>query len=153
MSMFDPRIYDKTQTAYNMAKYFNDRKEYLTKKVAVFVIPSLVKQGIQEIELTIPFSAVINKIIANCVTAGNTVTEFKIEKCSEVSYINGTYNWSSITDEGQYFNISPLSKNSKTSPQPQITNNQVTPNDLFRVNFVNVGAGIRSISINIELII
>jgi len=124
----------------------NALPDYFKTKVITFVFASTVDVGIQEAEIKFPYQGEIVGVSASCSTEGNDITEIDIEKVNELDFINKNP-WSNVLSRRLL-----IPYGSKVDDQQAaIALPQVTKNDYFRVNVKQVGQGLSSLIVQIEV--
>ncbi|QNR70413.1 hypothetical protein IAQ67_29105 (plasmid) [Paenibacillus peoriae] len=136
------RAFDRAQDAFNLAK-----KEPVQQKVLMFIIPSKVKQGVVKTETRFPYAGRIVSAYASCGTAGTTVTEIQVERCSQSDY-DTIPNWNNIFADNLKF---AADAKSTTNSTYAMADDAVHPDDHFRVNVVGLGQGIEDIVLEVVI--
>ncbi|GBF32204.1 hypothetical protein DCCM_0395 [Desulfocucumis palustris] len=132
----------------------NHRLDGELKKVIVFVIPGkVITPGIQKIEIRFPFDGEIVDVYASCSVPGTERTVLQIQKISQNNYddLSGEPGgWVSVLstplmlDRGE--------KSTLTGNIPAVIGvSEVTLNDHFRVDIVELGPGISDITVEIAV--
>lgn len=137
--------------SYNRALLNNRRIERIDDKVMVFIVPSIVQVGVVRTELRFPYKGKILDVYTTCGTVGTSSTVIDIERCTQSDY-DGTPTWRSIFSN--LVTIDGNKKSNKSSISPYGVNPtqiNVEENDHFRINLVQVGSGVKDITV--ELVI
>jgi hypothetical protein len=126
-----------------------DAYRYAREKVIVFVIPGIVRTGVQGVEIKFPFNGLIFDIYANNGTPGATDTIIGIQKCSEADYDSSPV-WEDVLTNNII--LESGEKSSKTSSTSYIINTEeVNTNDHFRLNIDTLGDGLRDLTVEIKV--
>lgn len=134
---------------YNRAKLNSRRINKVSKKVMVFIIPSLVKAGPVQTEVRFPYRGKLINSYASCGTSGTTPTTIDIEKCDQEAY-DTTPRWESVFHNK--ITIDANNKSNRTSTEPYSFKpffETVNEDDHFRVNVVEAGEGVRDITVEL----
>lgn len=115
----------------------------------VFVLPGLLTQGSQGIELRFPYRGKLQNIYASCSVVGATDTAIAIEKCSQVDYDTDP-NWQSVLTSDLILQADSRSTNTSPNP-PNIAIEDVEEGDHFRVVINEVGEGVANITVEVEV--
>lgn len=121
-------------------------------KVIVFAMPGSLAAGVQPLEIRFPFNGSILNLYASCRIPGSEPTVIHIEKISQDDF-DGT----SVSPVGWVFVgemiLGAGDKSVFTPPTPVLDVTEVNKNDHFRVRLVEVGAGIRDLTVEITITI
>lgn len=130
---------DKTYDAYR----------YSNVKVIVFVIPGVVKPGVQSNEIRFPWAGNIVDVYASLTTPGTTETTIRIEKCSQAD-IDGTPAWFDVLSTP--LTIDPNEKSSKTADVSSIIGlKAVGADDHLRIVIDSAVNGSRDLTIEVKI--
>ncbi|MCZ4246921.1 hypothetical protein BXO87_02115 [Bacillus sp. GZB] len=134
---------------YNREQLNSRRIRKVSRKVMVFIIPSLVKVGPVQTEVRFPYKGRLINSYASCGTSGTTPTTIDIEKCAQEAY-DTTPRWESVFQNK--ISINANNKSNRTSTKPysfKPSFETVYENDHFRVNVIEAGEGVRDITVEL----
>lgn len=134
---------------YNRAQLNSRRISKVSKKVMVFIIPSLVKAGPVQTEVRFPYRGKLVNSYASCGTSGTAPTTIDIEKCDQEAY-DTTPRWESVFQNK--ITIDAKNKSNRTSTEPysfKPSLETVNEDDHFRVNVIEAGEGVRDITVEL----
>lgn len=135
--------------SFNRTLLNRKKIDKLRTRTMVFVLPGLVIQGSQGIEIRFPQKGKIVNIYASCSTAGKTDTIIGIERCKQVDYDTNPY-WVNILTSNIVLKAGERSINTSPTP-PVIAQDQVEEGDHFRINVYSVGEEVAGITVEIEV--
>lgn len=122
---------------------------YFKKKTMVFVLNEpIFRKGIQDVILQFPCEGLITNVQAFCKQAGITNTIMAVEKISNADYIARPYMWSNIFVTGS--NI-VFDYSSTVGGNYQLNDPFVKAGDYFRINMLEAGDGIKSITVQVDV--
>lgn len=135
--------------AYNRATLNNRRIKRLDEKAMVFVVPSIIQVGVVGIETRFPYAGRIVDVYATCGTVGIGDTKIDLERCSQEDYDSSPNpTWESMLSNP--ITIDGNMKSNKTSSSPySLLHESVNLNDHFRINLLEVAAGIKDITVEV----
>jgi hypothetical protein len=113
----------------------------LKDRVLTFVFPSYLSYGIQGVLARFPFNGTIVGVRAFCGTVGITDTLINVEKSTDLS------NWTSILSN----NIRIVAGNHFDDGSVTISNTTVNQGDIFRVNVLQNGSGIKDVTVEVRI--
>lgn len=123
-----------------------------SNRIIVFVIPGLLRQGVQKLEIRFPFNGTITKVYASCAVLSTDPTTISVEKNSQVIIDSGNpeSGWQSIFSTN--LTIDGNKKTNNTSQLPYVISNSIVEkNDHFRLNLISIGDGIKDLTVEVEI--
>ncbi|GCD11788.1 hypothetical protein [Clostridium tagluense] len=139
-------IEEKSQVNYIGEKAKEVLPTYFKIKTVVFILAEDIRIGSQGVYVQMPFNGTIADIRGFCKTTGADNTVLKIEKASESDFLADT--WTSMFKINENL-IIPT--NSRVSLSYSLLNTIINRNDYLRINIVDVGIGIRDITIQVNI--
>ncbi|GAA4881716.1 hypothetical protein GCM10023310_72180 [Paenibacillus vulneris] len=125
-----------------------DKENYknFTVRTIAFVMPMILKTGIQNYVIQFPFDGVLHKVSGFCVQAGtNSPLELQIEKVDENGFLNNA-DWKSVLKNNFVLDV-----NSNIGLSPPILDNVVKKGDYFRINVLNLDNNIKGVTIQLDI--
>lgn len=123
----------------------DDFKNFIHRHV-IFSIPHIPTMGVQNYIIQFPFDGQIEKVTAVCTKSGMiSPTEIQVEKISSVGF-DSNGQWESIF----YQNIT-FPPNELKGKAPTVKTGQVTGNDYFRINLVQLDNNIKGVTVQLDI--
>lgn len=119
-------------------------------KVMVFVFPGPVKMGTQRIELSFPFKGEVVNVVASLIDPGETNTSIQVQRISSEAYFAESDTWINIMENPLL--IEATKKSSlNSSNEISFVNNEVNPNDYFRIVVISEGADASDLTVEVTV--